>query len=51
MVNKLNKFEKLLYYIKGLVSKEFTGSLEIIFFKGGIRGVKKVHKENIDIKN
>lgn len=46
---KLKNFENLVIYIKELIQKEFTGCLKITFNQGGIRGIKKVHEENINI--
>jgi len=41
--------EKIFDIIKLLVFKKFTGTIEITFNQGGIRGVKKVKREKLEI--
>lgn len=45
----MKKFEELVNYLQELIKKEFTGCLKITFNQGGIRGIKKIHEENINI--
>jgi hypothetical protein len=45
----LTKIEKIFRLIMELVKTKFTGSIEIIFNCGGVRGVKKITRENLDI--
>ena len=39
--------KELLEIIRELVRKKFTGDIEINFNQGGVRGVKKIIKENL----
>lgn len=45
----MTKFDKIVIFIKGLMKDKFSGSIKIIFHEGGIRGIKKVKEENIEI--
>jgi len=46
----LTKTDEILSYLKQLYLEQFTGSIEIIFNQGGIRGIKKIYRENVNIK-
>jgi hypothetical protein len=41
--------EKLLKILKELITQKFTGKIEINFNQGGIRGIKKVKKEIVNL--
>ena len=41
--------DKLIDYIIMLIKSRFTGRIEINFNNGGIRGVKKINIENIEL--
>ena len=41
--------KKVFDYIERLIKDRFTGRIEINFNDGGIRGVKKIRVENVNI--
>lgn len=41
--------EKLMELIRNLISSQYSGGIVIYFNKGGIRGVKKVKEETINL--
>jgi len=41
--------DKLVEFIKKLISSEYSGGIVIYFNKGGIRGIKKVKEEQIKL--
>ena len=41
--------EKLLEFIKQLISSEYSGGITIYFNKGGVRGIKKVKEEQVNL--
>lgn len=45
----MKKIKELVSYLQELNDKKFTGCLKIIFNQGGIRGIKKIHEENVNI--
>ena len=38
---------RIIEILKKLIKEKFTGDIEINFNQGGIRGIKKINKENI----
>lgn len=41
--------EKLIALLKSLVNTQYSGGIVIYFNKGGIRGIKKVKEETINL--
>lgn len=41
--------DKLIEFIKSLINSQYSGGIVIYFNKGGIRGIKKVKEENINL--
>ena len=41
--------EKLINYIKKMINEKFTGTIEVTFNQGGVRGAKKIIRENIEV--
>lgn len=46
-LTKLIIMDKLINIIKKLVASGFTGTIEINFNQGGIRGIQKIRKEQV----
>ena len=46
----MTKTDEIINYLKQLYLEQFTGSIEIVFNQGGIRGIKKIYRENVNIK-
>jgi hypothetical protein len=47
--NKVSKLTHIIIFLKDMISKKFTGRIEIIFNQGGIRGIQKTKTENVDL--
>jgi hypothetical protein len=45
----LNILDKLVEFFKRLKDEKFTGDIEIHLNQGGIQGIKKVKKDNIEL--
>jgi hypothetical protein len=46
----LTKTDEIINYLKQLYLEQFTGSIEIVFNQGGIRGIKKIYRQTVIIK-
>jgi hypothetical protein len=45
----MSKLEKIVVYLSRLVKEKFSGGILITFSQGGIRGIKKVNEENVEL--
>ena len=45
----INILDKLIDFFKKLKEEKFTGDIEIHFNQGGVQGIKKIRKDNIEL--
>ena len=50
MIDKGNKAERYFAYLRQLMRKEFSGSVTVDFFKGGIRSLTKESEPVIPLR-